>query len=723
MVKNIARHVALAGVFIIPLLPFLVTTSMYFPYITGKNFAFRIIVELMLCAYALLAVAVPAYRPRRSWVFVAMGVFTVVVGLADMLGVAPLRSFWSNYERMEGFIAILHLAAYLLVVGSIMKAEKLWERLFNLSVLASMGVCVYAFSEIATSSTRADATLGNATYLAVYLLFNMFLALLMAYRNRGNRLLAVGYLVAIAAQFIAMYATQTRGTILGLIGGLGLAALIIAVRGRSYPRLRRVSLVGIGGIIVCVAVFLSVRNAGFVQQSPTLARIANISLQETTVQSRFLLWTRIGWNGFKERPILGWGQDNFIVVFGKYYDPLMYKQEPWFDRAHNVFMDWLIAGGALGLLSYLLLFGAGLYVLARSTLPLPEKAIFTGLFAAYFFHNIFVFDNLISYIYFVTLLGYIHARSMNVIEASAISARDESSEGLPIVTVGVVVIAAALVYFVNVPYIARSQTLIDALTLDYRNQYDSIDTAYAKALAKGGLGLEETKEQLVQSTVRIWTSDAPQELKEALVIRARKELEESIDRDPGNTRPLFFLAYLLTKTGSPEEGIAIYRQALEINPARQNFIYEIARTYLAEGRFKDVIATFKEAYEKAPENDQALGYYAAALIYDGQIEEGEQVLLDRFGTTTVDNPVLLDAYAKHGKTKQVINILEVRLADMAPADDPQTRLSLALAYLDMGDREAAIEQLQRAIVLSPNFAAQGNQMIEAIKAGRGIKVK
>lgn len=32
--------------------------------------------------------------------------------------------------------------------------------------------------------------------------------------------------------------------------------------------------------------------------------------------------------GFKEHPILGWGQDNFILVFNKYYDPRLYSQEP-----------------------------------------------------------------------------------------------------------------------------------------------------------------------------------------------------------------------------------------------------------------------------------------------------------------------------------------------------------------------------------------------------------
>jgi O-antigen ligase len=51
------------------------------------------------------------------------------------------------------------------------------------------------------------------------------------------------------------------------------------------------------------------------------------------------------YQGFKEKPVFGWGQENFNYVFNKYYNPAMFDQEQWFDRAHNEFLDWLIAGG------------------------------------------------------------------------------------------------------------------------------------------------------------------------------------------------------------------------------------------------------------------------------------------------------------------------------------------------------------------------------------------
>jgi O-antigen ligase/Tfp pilus assembly protein PilF len=727
MIEKIARWTIYAGAFAVLCIPFLVTTSMYFPYITGKNFAFRIIVELMLGAWAVLMLLNRTYRPKRSAIFLAMVLFVVVIGIADMFGAQPLRSFWSNFERMEGFIAILHLAAYLFVVGSVIRGEKIWNVLLNVSVGISTILSLQSFSELSSPTgalVRVDATLGNPTYFAVYLLFNIFIALVLLYRRRENKLWAGAYAVAAVFQVIALYNTGTRGTLLGLIGGLILAALIIVLRGAAYPRLRRVAGISLAVAVIGGGLFIALRHTSFVQSSPILARVANISVTDTTVQSRIILWSRIGWSGFKERPLLGWGQDNFIVVFGKYYDPEMYKQEPWFDRAHNVFVDWLIAGGALGLLAYLLLFGAGVYVLWKSdSFPLPEKALLFGLLAAYFFHNIFVFDNLISYIYFTLFLAYLHARSLSPHESPKSVAVENVREGLPIVLGGAVVITIALMYFANVPYIARAQNLIDALSADYGKKYDSVLPAYDRVLSNGGVGLEEAKEQLSQSAIRLWGTDAPTDVKQAMALRARAELEKSVAHDPENTRPLFFLAYLVSRTMSAEEGITLFQKALAINPARQNFLYELGQIYLMTGKSDEAIATFKEAYEFAPENEQALGYYAAALINSGAIEAGEKLLLESVGTTTLDNEVLFSAYANQKQYRNLAAILNARLAAMAPQDDAETRVRLALIYLEMGDRPAAIAEIERAMELDAKFAPQGTQMIEAIKAGKTIRIQ
>src|SRR5260221_14030643 len=101
--NKILRYITLVGIFIIPFIPLIVANSLFFPFITGKNFTFRIVVEIVFAAWLLLALTNKAYRPRRSWMLYLLTAFVVIMALADAQGIYPYKSFWSNYERMEGW--------------------------------------------------------------------------------------------------------------------------------------------------------------------------------------------------------------------------------------------------------------------------------------------------------------------------------------------------------------------------------------------------------------------------------------------------------------------------------------------------------------------------------------------------------------------------------------------------------------------------------------------
>ena len=58
------RWGVLCWLFLIPFIPFLVfdghfAPNFFFPYITGKNFMFRILIEIVLALYVLLALKEP----------------------------------------------------------------------------------------------------------------------------------------------------------------------------------------------------------------------------------------------------------------------------------------------------------------------------------------------------------------------------------------------------------------------------------------------------------------------------------------------------------------------------------------------------------------------------------------------------------------------------------------------------------------------------------------
>src|ERR1700683_4326675 len=196
--EKILRWVVLVGVFALPFVPLTVSTSLFFPYITGKNFPFRIIVEVITCAWLALALINPQYRPKRNWIFGAFLVFIAIIAVADAQGVNPGKSFWSNFERMDGWVTIAHLFCYIVVAACVINAEKLWRWLFELSLAISVFIDLDRFAQIlgvaglgqagvSGLSTRIDATFGNPIYLAVYMLFHVFIAAMLIAQEGKER--------------------------------------------------------------------------------------------------------------------------------------------------------------------------------------------------------------------------------------------------------------------------------------------------------------------------------------------------------------------------------------------------------------------------------------------------------------------------------------------------------------------------------------------------------
>ena len=116
--------------------------------------------------------------------------------------------------------------------------------------------------------------------------------------------------------------------------------------------------------------FLALKEFSAIKEHHVFGRFSAISLSDPTTAARLFLWV-IAVKGWEERPILGWGQENFPYIFAKHYDPGMYGRAAWVDRAHDAltkdgsrvdrahdifFFDWLTAGGVLGLFTYLSIF-------------------------------------------------------------------------------------------------------------------------------------------------------------------------------------------------------------------------------------------------------------------------------------------------------------------------------------------------------------------------------
>src|SRR4030042_1250042 len=188
--------------------------------------------------------------------------------------------------------------------------------------------------------------------------------------------------------------------------------------------LRKIGSFTLISIAVFAGTFVFTRSNPVWQMVPGLDRLAKISAQDISTQTRLLSMKssleavnpgRAGWG----RALIGWGPDNFDVAYNKFYDPSTQKYEvTWLDRAHNKLLDVLVMNGVLGLIIYLFMwFYVFRYGFLRKKLGEEDSGksleymnrqlpvLFIAV--AYFVQNIFVFDQISTYIPFFALLGFV----------------------------------------------------------------------------------------------------------------------------------------------------------------------------------------------------------------------------------------------------------------------------------------------------------------------------
>ncbi len=720
---KILRYSILGGLFLTPLIPLVVSGSLFFPFITGKNFSFRILVEILLGLWLILALYDKRYRPRKSWILIFLSAFVLVLALSSIFGENFYRSFWSNYERMEGLITHLHLFAYFLVLASVLASEKLWSRFFHASLGVSAVMGIYGLFQLGGAaaihqgSTRLDASLGNSSYLAIYMVFNIFIALF--YFAKGRERYRMLYLPLIALQTAVLYYTATRGAILGFVGGLFLAALTAALISKN-KRVKIVSAALLLAVVLSVAGVWFARDTSFVKDSHVLSRFTSISMKDGTTQSRFVIWG-MAWKGFKEKPILGWGPENFNLIFNKYYEPILWKQEPWFDRAHNVFFDRLTTNGILGLLAYLGLFLSALYYLLfrrrESGFSVSDSAILTGLLGAYFFHNLFVFDNIVSFLLFFAVLAYVHFRAVGAAEEEGDSLVSAPGGGRSALTALIIVAIPLMVYNLNVPGLLASRALLGAYRETAVGNVPGAFAEFERAISYGSFGTTEAREHLINFANRVVRQPNMDEgFKNKVFSFAVSEMKKQIASAPNDIRYMIFLGSLYNNAGQYDSAIAVLNRAIELAPRKQSLYFELGNSYINKGEYEKAAEVLKTSFELEPGYDIARKIYALSLVYARDYDLAEKILKDRYGTGTIADRRFVNAYAEGKKFDKAVEVWE-KIIKKEP-DNPQIRVNAAATYMKLGEKRKAIEQIEKAMELDPNFKKQGEYYISEINAGR-----
>jgi len=410
----------------------IVKTDMIFPYVAAKAIVFRTLAGLAFVFYLALSIADPNYWPNfKNPLVIAVSVFALSMIVSSLFGMDVIKSLWGDIERSEGVFQYLHYYIYFLMVVSVLKTR----RDFEIMMLVFLGISVliagygwgqyFGFKGFTLNDQPLDriySTLGNAIYLAAVMIFAIFFAIYFIFKKydaysqiyRGLLLLAIFLFI------LTFFQSSTRGAVFGMaLAAVSAGLLFIFWLPQKYFKYKKIavlSLVFLALIIGFISYFKD--DISFIKNSGLFYRLIDFSVIVNIKDTpRFWSW-QTAVKGFLEKPILGWGAENYSIVFNKYFDIRHYggyNSETWFDRSHNMLLDVMVAQGIIGLISYLAILAVALYLIFRMAKRNPEKKFLAiwmvALLAAYFGQNMLVFDTLNTYILFYLFLGFIYSES------------------------------------------------------------------------------------------------------------------------------------------------------------------------------------------------------------------------------------------------------------------------------------------------------------------------
>ena len=392
--------------------------AILFPSIVGKMIVFRTAIEIAFALYVWLLVRdYERYKPVLNGITIALVLFGAVLGVAAVFGLSLYHSFWGTLDRMDGLFSYVHYVLLYVVVTGVYKDKESWLRLCRVFIIMASvlgGLALYGYvwrHDIAFVS-------GNQAFLAQALVFSVYLAvfLLVEVAAKGLRRVAPWAWFGLAFfALIMLFTTAIRGAMLGMIGGIGLGVAWYALRNpRRTIRYGAIGLI-IAGVCAITGIF-ALKDSPIIIAIRPLERLSNLSLADASVSTRLNAW-QTAVRAIQDRPILGWGPEQYQAAFNTHFNPAFLSsvgESIWFDKAHNIVLDIAVSSGLVGLAAYLMLIGVAFRACWRYYRLQPLRGIIlTCALVSYIIFNLTLFDTMYSLIPFMLLLAGLSAISKN----------------------------------------------------------------------------------------------------------------------------------------------------------------------------------------------------------------------------------------------------------------------------------------------------------------------
>ena len=367
-------------------------------------------------------------RSRLVWI---VSLYFAVVGVSAIFGVAPLAAIFGSHFSFMGLITrICFLIVFVALIAGIGTSGKrllavLWGIAVTGFLVATYGIAqafgvepfvsrnLYTFASPGGPLLRVSATLGHSNYLGNFLLYTTPVGVALALTGRGwARLLATA---GAALSLGAIAFSGTRGAWFGIIAGGVIFALLELRKGvasvfRNHPFAFLVSL--LLAMVLAFVVLLSPPSRNVRE------RMSAFVDEGLSSSGRLLLW-RDSLQMVPAFPFIGCGPEGFRKAFlgfkSKALGQLSRKANN--ESPHSAYLEAAISHGLIGAALYVAMIALTLRLLVRARRRAKDdnwRVIITGLvssFGAVLMHNIFIFDQIATGLYFFAFIALAQATS------------------------------------------------------------------------------------------------------------------------------------------------------------------------------------------------------------------------------------------------------------------------------------------------------------------------
>lgn len=426
VLDKLIEVLVLAIVFVVP-----IWFSYFFPtyniFELNKTVLLRILLSLMFMVSILKLLFFPLkinYPLGKFFIkyFLPPLVFITGWSVITLMADDPVLAFYGLVERQQGLISYLFYFLWFILLSTHLLDDPQRHKLYRLlvgAVLSASVVAVYAILQIlnidfltwpheAYLTLRAFSTLGQPNFLASWLLLVMPLSLYLLHYSRQTWL-KIFYSFIFLLQLLALLVSGSRGALVALILTMcaGGAYYLFKINWQRWKKLF---------LATFIFLFVVILILGFDRLSD--GRISELSrLNYGSSGARMNLY-QAAWSAWPERFWLGHGLENAENIFIRYYAPdwgIYGNVSQSADRAHNLILDILLAGGVLGLCLWVVLifyFFRLACANQKTGSPVQLRYFLAWGAAAYLVSLLFSFSFVSGELYFWTFMAILVAESI-----------------------------------------------------------------------------------------------------------------------------------------------------------------------------------------------------------------------------------------------------------------------------------------------------------------------